>query len=928
AAAACAGPDGGAGRGALWGGEAGGRGAGRGGVRGARLRGDAVGLALRRGCRGRGVGAELGPAAAPGARWARGALRAAGDRCRVRRARLLLALPAAAPGARGPAGLRRHELLLLYPPVHGLDGRARYGAGPRIDLRLLGPDGHRLLLPDRLRPSRRGLPGLGPDGPARHRDNGGAAPDRGAPALRCPRDVLRPGTGGPGRTRAAAEHRGRAHRGRRARQERPGAPALLAAARDGRPHAGLGVPALGGDGGRGGSPDRSGLPPPPEERVPAGRPPRRRHPLDGGRRRAGPDAGRLEATARLLDHCPVRARGDDVRPRRPLRRGRGGVLRDRARHRQERPLPDSRHRHGGDGREPPEPARGVAKAHAAARRGERARGGHPHRAPPDGRLLRRRVLLRRRAREGTALRRHHRGGRGHDARLHLAFLGRPLSRRTRRRAAGSLLAARLAGRGARGHRADRRFPHRAVRGFGRGRRSGLVRGLDAAGRFVPRRGSSRVFDGAWGLRPGRGAHRLAAGLVAGRARREQARQGGGARAAVPDGGARAQRRVRRGAPVGDPEPQGAHLVRAGADGGAGGGQRAGDAHRRGVPGGRVPGRRCPADAGDARGCGGLGHDGVRAAARDAGAGALGLWLRAGGGLRLLRGAQRGARGRARRDDAHAAAHLHPEAHPLPHPAPPGPAALARAGAQGLRLRGRGGVRVRRGLGGAFAAARGVERRRRAHQANPRRPRQERRHGHARGLPRAGHFGRDHGRLPRPSGCGDPDRDEPRQGGDRGPPTRVAGRDAGDSAPALPAHVRHRRGRPRQGLRPDGGRLLRRGDRRPGHRAAVHGLRPRGHQGHTGRSARRGGLVRRAPRHPGRRGGAAPPRGARLDPLPAGGHGAPPHRHHRGDDGGPFRLRDLPPRLRLRGRPGLLLCPVHLPEGGRRPRDAAAGGRSV
>ena len=58
-------------------------------------------------------------------------------------------------------------------------------------------------------------------------------------------------------TRAAAgpdhDHRRRADRRRRAGQERAGAAALLAAARDGRAHAGLGLPALGGDGRRRGA---------------------------------------------------------------------------------------------------------------------------------------------------------------------------------------------------------------------------------------------------------------------------------------------------------------------------------------------------------------------------------------------------------------------------------------------------------------------------------------------------------------------------------------------------------------------------------------------------------------------------------------------------------------------------------------------------
>ena len=82
-------------------------------------------------------------------------------------------------------------------------------------------------------------------------------------------------------------------------------------------------------------------------------------------------------------------------------------------------------------------------------------------------------------------------------------------------------------------------------------------------------------------------------------------------------------------------------------------------------------------------------------------------------------------------------------------------ALGQAGAQDLRLRGRGRLRVRGGLGGALAAARGDERRRRARKAHPGRPRQERRHGHAGRLPRPRHSGRDHGRLPRPARGGHP-----------------------------------------------------------------------------------------------------------------------------------------------------------------------------
>ena len=259
-------------------------GPGRDDLRRPRRPGDAVGVAFGRGYPGHRLGAELGSALYGHPGRTRGAIRTAGNGDRLRGPRLLLALPAAAPGARGAAEVGCRALLLLCAALHGLDGGARDGAGPDPPLRLLGPHCHRLLLPHRLRPPQGGVASFGADGAPRHWDHGGAAPDRGALPLRRLWDLLRPGTRRSSRARTAPDRLRPPHRSRGAREERAGPLPLLATARDGRPDAGFRLPTLGGDGRRGGLADRAGLPAPPEERRPARRATGLRAPLDGGRR--------------------------------------------------------------------------------------------------------------------------------------------------------------------------------------------------------------------------------------------------------------------------------------------------------------------------------------------------------------------------------------------------------------------------------------------------------------------------------------------------------------------------------------------------------------------------------------------------------------------------------------------------------------------
>ena len=102
-------------------------------------------------------------------RWARRALRAAGDRDRRRRVRLRPRLPSAPPRPWRSARQRRSPLLALDGPVHGRDGRAGNRARPHPDVPLLRPHRGRFVLPDRLRSrpgrgARRGAHGTHRDG--------------------------------------------------------------------------------------------------------------------------------------------------------------------------------------------------------------------------------------------------------------------------------------------------------------------------------------------------------------------------------------------------------------------------------------------------------------------------------------------------------------------------------------------------------------------------------------------------------------------------------------------------------------------------------------------------------------------------------------------------------------------------------------------
>ena len=224
-----------------------------------------------------------------------------------------LGVPAAASRARWAARGRRPALLGLDDAVHGLDGRAGVRARPDPAVRLLRSDRGRVVLPDRVRPrpargARRGAHGAAGD---RHQ-RGGAAARRGA-ALRRLRDVLAAGAVRARAGRDDDDRRVRADRRRGAGQERAGAAALLAAARDGRAHAGVGVPALGGDGRRGRARARPG---PPAARARPGRARRAagdRAGLDRDRRAARAGPGRAQADPRPLDDLPVRLRRRAVR---------------------------------------------------------------------------------------------------------------------------------------------------------------------------------------------------------------------------------------------------------------------------------------------------------------------------------------------------------------------------------------------------------------------------------------------------------------------------------------------------------------------------------------------------------------------------------------------------------------------------------------
>ena len=142
----------------------------------------------------------------------------------------------------------------------------------------------------------------------------------------------------------------RADRRRRAGQERAGAAALLAAARDGGADAGVGLPALGRDGG--GRRARARPRPSAARARPDGarRAARRRAGVDRRRRRAGARPGRAQADPRPLDDLAVRLRRRPLRDRRRRRRGRRGALRAHARDRQERAVHDRRRGDGGDRR--------------------------------------------------------------------------------------------------------------------------------------------------------------------------------------------------------------------------------------------------------------------------------------------------------------------------------------------------------------------------------------------------------------------------------------------------------------------------------------------------------------------------------------------------------------------------------------------------
>src|SRR5918998_434205 len=306
-------------------------GASGGDLRGARLLRDGLRLVPGRGKRRRRVGARVGPPILRRARRARRPLRPARYGDRIPGLRLLLALPAFTPRARGASGVRGDQVLRLHAPLYGLDGRARDGPGPRAVVRLLGSYGDRVLLPDRLRPPRPGRPRLGADGAPRHGRDRRLVPRRCLNALRGPRDrsgarARRKGIAGP-----APEHCRHPNRHSWLGQERSGSAALLAATGDGGTHPSLGLPPLRRDGCGRGVAARPGLPPLAEEPTSPRRTAHRRAALDRRRRRSGPYAGRPQATPGLLHDLPVRLRRLYVWARRKVRRRGWCVLRNRTR---------------------------------------------------------------------------------------------------------------------------------------------------------------------------------------------------------------------------------------------------------------------------------------------------------------------------------------------------------------------------------------------------------------------------------------------------------------------------------------------------------------------------------------------------------------------------------------------------------------------
>ena len=185
---------------------------------------------------------------------------------------------------------------------------------------------------------------------------------------------------------------------------------------------------------------------------------------------------------------------------------------------------------------------------------------------------------------------------------------------------------------------------------------------------------------------GAGFIRLASCVVAGRAGFERAREDRGSRAGVRVDRPRVQRSsrtlVHR---LEIRNLRGRVAFGALADGRAGGRRGAGDADGRGLRVGVLRAEQAPLDAGDADGGGGRARDHRYAPPRHAGPRALQRGLRAGRGLRLLRGAERDARRGPRRDPAHGAARRHLQADPLRRPAPPGGAAAGGDRAQDLRV---------------------------------------------------------------------------------------------------------------------------------------------------------------------------------------------------------------------------------------------------
>ncbi|CAA9590549.1 MAG: Na(+) H(+) antiporter subunit A, partial [uncultured Thermomicrobiales bacterium] len=594
-------------------------------------------------------------------------------------------------------------------------------------------------------------------GAAGHRRLGGLHadrfPDAGGAArhLRPPRDHPPRHTGGRPHGGAGPD------RVRRARQERAGPLPLLAAARDGRPDAGLGLPALGGDGRGRGLPPRAGLPAPAPRPGAPRRAVRRWPPLDARRLDPGPDPRAAEAAAGLFDDRAIRLRGGDAQSRDRRGRRRGDLLRPRPRAGEERPLPHRRRGDRGDRRGRTGEARRPGRAAAGPGGGERGRGRGAGGAAADDRLLQGRALLRGGAGAWPPRRRPRRPRRGADAGLRLALLEQRLPGAEAGRGRTATARARRAGGGPRRPNPARRGRRRPCLGPRGGGGYGVVRRPRRQDTGLPPRRPAREPDGAGDLRAGGGGDRLAPPLGGASRRLGTPRRAGRAGAPLSGDPRRPQpvlpRALRR---------RGSRPARAGRDGAGPGrlprrGGTGGDADRWGLPDRTHPSGRSAADRGAATDRARGADDDGAAVAPHPRPRALQRRLLPRRRLRFLRRAERRADHGPGGDDRHDPRPRRAGALPARGAAAradtPG-AALAAAARLGRRHHGRA-LRPRHDLGHALPALARRRGRSRASPAGPRGARAQRGDRDPGRLPGTRHARGDHrdlDRLHRPDGA--------------------------------------------------------------------------------------------------------------------------------------------------------------------------------